>query len=450
MNGSRPLLAGSLALLLGCLDLDARTGCAQDATMCIGATPAVDAEPDSALEVGGDGGTTDTCVCKPGDTQPGTGCPTGDVGTQMCTPSCTWSATTCTPTKGWRPLAAPPMAFLGRANHSAVWTGSAMIVFGGRASSGLTGNAASYDYATDKWTAITTPTLFSGGREGHRALWAGSKMIVWGGRDELDYVKNGAMYEPATDTWTTMDPPPTSFTGRWYHVQISIPTTNRMLVWGGIGCGTGIACADGALFDPTTNTWTTVPLAPISGRAFAHAVWTGTDVVIWGGGAAGVQYRDGARYNPSTNTWTKLPDPPTAVEGREAAVAAWSGTEFLVWGGRASLPLDSGARLTLPSTWTTMAGPGTALSTSKRDQAHGWYWAGKLYVWSGVGDDAVTPLSGGAVYDLSTNAWTAMDVVGAPEPRFSGSIVYASKGAIVWGGFTGVDKYSSTGAVFVP
>ena len=70
----------------------------------------------------------------------------------------------------------PPLAVHG---HTAVWTGSEMIVWGGlwlrRFNSG-----GRYNPSTDSWTATST-TNAPTARYGHTAVWTGSEMIVWGG-----------------------------------------------------------------------------------------------------------------------------------------------------------------------------------------------------------------------------------------------------------------------------
>ena len=68
-----------------------------------------------------------------------------------------------------------------RASHTAVWTGSEMIVWGGYGGTYLN-TGGRYDPSTDSWTAISTinaPTP----RGGNTAVWTGSEMIVWGGDD---------------------------------------------------------------------------------------------------------------------------------------------------------------------------------------------------------------------------------------------------------------------------
>src|SRR5439155_2928221 len=54
----------------------------------------------------------------------------------------------------------------------------------------------------DSWTATST-TNAPTGRRFHTAVWTGSEMIVWGGFDEnFVLVNTGGRYNPGTDSWT--------------------------------------------------------------------------------------------------------------------------------------------------------------------------------------------------------------------------------------------------------
>jgi len=66
-----------------------------------------------------------------------------------------------------------------RQNHTAVWTGSEMVVWGGDASSSAMNTGGRYDPATARWAATQTLNAPSV-RSYHSAIWTGSKMIVWG------------------------------------------------------------------------------------------------------------------------------------------------------------------------------------------------------------------------------------------------------------------------------
>jgi hypothetical protein len=78
------------------------------------------------------------------------------------------------------------------------------------------------------------------------------------------------------------------------------------------------------------NTWTTTSVvnAPYA-RAFHTAVWTGVEMIVWGGGGGS---NTGGRYNPSTDSWTAT-STTNAPEGRSNHTAVWTGTEMIVWGG---------------------------------------------------------------------------------------------------------------------
>src|SRR5207253_9073466 len=67
-----------------------------------------------------------------------------------------------------------------RDSHTAVWTGSEMIVWGGRSTGGYLNTGGRYNPSTDSWVATTT-TGAPAARYLHTAVWTGSEMIVWGG-----------------------------------------------------------------------------------------------------------------------------------------------------------------------------------------------------------------------------------------------------------------------------
>lgn len=75
------------------------------------------------------------------------------------------------------------------------------------------------------------------------------------------------------------------------------------------------------------------PLAP---RIAATGVWTGSEVILWGGwqwegdGVSG-PLGDGAAYDPAVDDWRALPDAP--IDARAQHLAVWTGREMLVWGG---------------------------------------------------------------------------------------------------------------------
>src|SRR5947207_15285165 len=74
-----------------------------------------------------------------------------------------------------------------------------------------------YDSCTDSWTDTSTANVPSA-RQLHTAVWTGSEMIVWGGFGIISYLNTGGRYcaQPPTPTPTptptvtpTATPPPT-------------------------------------------------------------------------------------------------------------------------------------------------------------------------------------------------------------------------------------------------
>src|SRR4030095_4363007 len=68
-----------------------------------------------------------------------------------------------------------------RFDHTAVWTGDRMIVWGGSFSFNLTTSTGGrYDPSTDTWIG-TSVVLAPQDRTLHKAFWTGTDMLVWGG-----------------------------------------------------------------------------------------------------------------------------------------------------------------------------------------------------------------------------------------------------------------------------
>jgi hypothetical protein len=80
-----------------------------------------------------------------------------------------------------------------RYGHTALWTGSEMIVWGGLASPTYFNTGGRYNPGTDGWTATNTSNVPSA-RYAHTAVWTGSKMIVWGGTNDTTSFNTGGRY----------------------------------------------------------------------------------------------------------------------------------------------------------------------------------------------------------------------------------------------------------------
>jgi N-acetylneuraminic acid mutarotase len=319
-----------------------------------------------------------------------------------------------------------------RYEHTALWTGSTMIVWGGIGRDVTGGvpfsSGGIYNPATDTWTGTST-TNAPTARWFHTAVWTGSKMIVWGGRAAGGPFSTGGIYDPATDTWTatsTTNAPEARFS------HTAVWTGSKMIVWGGIGTG-GFTLPSGRIYDPATDTWTATSTtnAPTA-RVLHTAVWTGSRMIVWGGQDTGVPFSSGGIYDPATDTWTAT-STTNAPAVRYFHTAVWTGSTMIVWGGFSSggLILSSGG-IYDPATDTW-----TATSTTNAPAArykHTAVWTGsRMIAWGGI-DNLGTSLSGGALYDPSNDAWTALSTTNAPTRRNSHTAVWTGSTMIVWGG----------------
>src|SRR5262249_47636838 len=112
-------------------------------------------------------------------------------------------------------------------------------------------------------------------------------------------------------------------------------TGSEMLIWGGLAYGAGFK--DGGRYKPTAKLWAVIATNGAPAERYGHtAVWTGTEMIVWGGYNAAdfSAYGDGGRYNPATGNWTLLNGASASVPGpRVGHTAVWTGGEMIIWGG---------------------------------------------------------------------------------------------------------------------
>jgi Kelch motif len=119
-----------------------------------------------------------------------------------------------------------------RQNHTTVWTGSEMIVWGGFDDEFFEdlNTGGRYNPNTDSWTA--TSTVAPDARQNHTAVWTGSKMIVWGGSSFSQPLNTGGKYNPGTNSWTATR---TSNAPEPRDLRTAVWTGSEMIVWGDEG-----------------------------------------------------------------------------------------------------------------------------------------------------------------------------------------------------------------------
>jgi N-acetylneuraminic acid mutarotase len=340
----------------------------------------------------------------------------------------------------------PAGAELGaRRNATALWTGSELIVWGGENDGRYLRGGARFDPVINAWTALSV-TNTPAARTDHTAVWTGTEMLVWGGYNG-QALSSGGRFNPALNSWSAMttNGAPTArraHTAVWtgdkmivWGGYIKEGHQNTFLATGG-----GYVPSQDRWTQISTNS---VPVA----RAGHTAIWTGTEMLVWGGyfesGSnkppvinylrSGASYRPDLDFGPLSQPWLPLPTKGAPLSARCAHTALWTGTEMIVWGGSDRAPLNTGARY-LPS-----SGTWTALTTTDAPAArydHTAVWTGiHMLIWGGRA--GATELNTGARYHPASGRWWPITTASAPGARYDHSAVWTGTEMLIWGGYDG-------------
>lgn len=239
----------------------------------------------------------------------------------------------------WRPLAAYPLG--PRYGGRAVWTGRLLVVWGGaRAQEGedppALSDGAAYDPVADRWTRLPASPL-AGRKVPLAAPTRNGVLLSWGFGSGNRAVGDSAVYDPASQKWTPAAPAPPTESAWCFDLAGCVGVdTGRRVVFAG----------EGLAYDPEADRWSRIAESPfanpfLDGKAVA---WTGERVVVWGGGtyegevdsypATVAADPAGLAYDPRADRWEPVGDAPIAPRARARGV--WTGAEVIVWGGEST------------------------------------------------------------------------------------------------------------------
>ncbi len=327
---------------------------------------------------------------------------------------------------GWAPMATSPLS--PREAAVSVWTGTEVIVWGGRLGNTALLDGAAYDPATDTWRTIASN---SWGHPGAHAVWTGTEMVV--------LAKNGgAAYDPVTDTWRDLP----LLRGGGGSFLAPAWTGDALL-----GIGVDVAANDTSVslaastLSGDGSTWEDGGKIAISDNVFDtsadyQVAWSGSEAVVWDG------HMRGWVYDPTARTWRSLPCDgctPHAEPDRTIPVAVDQ-----------ALYLVSSSHLG-PESYLSLAVPTT-------DPLAGELWVGRGTGVTGrldpgsqavpAGGDRAMVLSTAMAptsVDLSTGEWVDTD----PDQRVLGgayqSAVWTGEELVVWGGADGSGQVTANG-----
>lgn len=262
------------------------------------------------------------------------------------------------------------------------------------------------------WESIEIPASAAG--RCHSALiGTDTELIVWGGnRASCEYESpvgdSGLAYHPATGMWRRLPESPlgpiVAPTGVWTGSEVIICCGIQSIAPVG---GAEIGSSQTAAFDPTTDSWRSLPDAPLGGP-FPASLWTGREMIV-------VTQHAVAGYNPSEDTWRTFSSPPEEV-GRVNNVV-WTGTEVLAWPvwptGEVQRRVMQGQALDPETdTWRTLPDPPAWPAALDMVATEDW-----LVIWGGLpANSGGSERAVGSRYDFDTGIWTGLPEA-LPEPN---------------------------------
>ena len=173
--------------------------------------------------------------------------------------------------------------------------------------------------------------------------WTGRELLVWGGmgRDRLVHA-DGAAFDPAAGRWRPLPPAPQAQLLLKTPGAAAVWTGRELLVWGGqtpvdpARAGGATRPGDGLAYDPARRSWRLLAAPPRSLPASAGpALWTGRELLVVdaeGGRQVAGGGLAGAAYDPVADLWRVLPASPRLSGGQLLGrTVLWAGTRLLVW-----------------------------------------------------------------------------------------------------------------------
>lgn len=329
------------------------------------------------------------------------------------------------PVGTWRPIPDPELGIRG-VGLTHAWTGTELLIWGEPSQDDADGNAisaAAYRPESGTWRDVSARGVLEGGAYAG-SVWTGTEWIVWGGRLSGDPPEGathrasaeGARYHPDSDTWVPLAASPLS--GR-FGVG-TVWTGTEMLIWGGVG-ENGVLGSDevyGAAYDPEQDTWRVINPADAP-RVNLAPIWTGSHMLLWGALSDQVY---AAKYDPARDVWSSI----TAARApNPSGGALWTGRELLAWAFVATTwaRYNGGAYDPQTDSWRSLSMEGAP--PSSRD-----VWTGdRVLTW---GDYGGCDLVG--IYDPETDRWSRAWGEGAPEPRGEPVLVWTGSSLLVYGG----------------
>lgn len=281
-----------------------------------------------------------------------------------------------------------------------------------------------FDPAASLWTGLSSPTGHADSWPPVSAVWTGSEMITLATTDGR---VTPAAYDPALGRWRPLAAPDDLIVG-----GATVWTGRELIVWGGSNNGPSNR---GWAYMPSTDAWRELPEVDVDRVEEPEAVWTGEEVILYGGYPS-----VSLAFRPAADEWRQLTSPAFRGNDEDHAMV-WTGKEVLVWGGIQGPSHSPVPLLYHPGTDTWKEGTPSPILGRNRF-AHVWT-SEELIVWGGYGTyaeahdaDGDSVYGDGGAYNPTTDTWRVLSE--SPlEDRCDHSAVWTGTVMIVYGGMAG-------------
>ena len=200
----------------------------------------------------------------------------------------------------WRRLPDPPT------RHGILaWTGHELLGWGGGCCGDVSDDGSAYNPATNTWRKLAPAPV--SGQQSPIGAWTGRELVIFNGHGPEGNRVGGAAYNPnygylAADRVTVGDPSLDRRLRRERDLRTrraprpgvqplerqlaataadAVGAGDLVAVWTGnrlIASGTATRA-----YDPPRDLWTMLSPSPLGSRQGADAVWTGREMIVWGG-----------------------------------------------------------------------------------------------------------------------------------------------------------------------
>jgi large repetitive protein len=318
--------------------------------------------------------------------------------------------------------AAAPMA-ASRSGHTATRLADGRVLVVGGDGGGNT--AELYDPAADLWTAAAAAHN-DPGVVGTATLLADGRVLT---------IANAAaeIYDPAANAWTPVTPVPGGRTG---HTATLLPS-GKVLVAGGATVATTSAPAghaDTALYDPATDTWTTIAGGPFGSHGTATLLPSGKVLFDGGVDTVGSIAAQPMLFDPATGAWTTFLSQSIDMRAYHTSTLLPNGRVLIVGGSPDGGGLDILGTGLLYDPASDLLAPGPSLLQAREGHTATPLANGQILV---VGGQNGSGLSSAELYDPATSGFGATGSLAYARSRHAATLL-PSGGVLVTGGDDGI------------